>query len=136
MDGDAMRTGLNADLGYSETDRAEVTRRLGEVALLVAQHGHDVVVASISPSAAARGAVRKRHEEAGVQFCEVFLDVPLEECERRDPKGLYAAARRGDVQDFTGVSSPYEPPEAPDVILKVGVGSEEAAAEIAKRLRG
>jgi bifunctional enzyme CysN/CysC len=135
LDGDAMRAGLNSDLGYSEADRAEVTRRLGEVALLITGSGHDAVVASISPSAAARASVRKRHEENAVTFCEVYLDVPVEECERRDPKGLYAAARRGEVQQMTGVSSPYEAPTAAEVVVKVGVSPGEAADEIRRRVR-
>ena len=136
LDGDAMRAGLNADLGYSTSDRAEVTRRLGEVALLVAHHGHDVIVASISPSTHARAAVQSRHEELGIRFLEVFLDVPVEECERRDPKGLYARARRGEVAEFTGVSSPYEPPVNADVVVGVGTSPEQAAQEIIRAITG
>ena len=134
LDGDAMRTGLNADLGYSEADRIEVTRRLGEVALLVAKNGRDVVVASISPSGAARAAVRARHVQLDVPFLEVFLDIDVEECERRDPKGLYARARRGEVSDFTGVSSHYEPPQSPDVVVALGVTPEAASRMVCVRL--
>lgn len=134
LDGDAMRAGLNADLGYSDQDRAEVTRRLGEVALLAANQGHIAVVAAISPLAAARATVRRRHDDSGVRFCEVYLDVPVEECERRDPKGLYARARTGEVADFTGVSSPYERPDSPDVVIALGVSPREAARLVRERV--
>ena len=134
LDGDVVRRGLNADLGYSDEDRGEVTRRLGEVALLAACQGHDVIVAAISPSASGRAEVRRRHAEAGIGFFEVFLDTPIEECERRDPKGLYAAARRGDVKQFTGVSSPYERPQRADFVVPTAYPPEQAASDIRQRL--
>ena len=117
LDGDNLRHGLCADLGFSEGDRAENVRRAGEAALLLAEAGVVAVVSLISPFAAGRDAVRSRHDSAGVPFLEVFADTPLAECERRDPKGLYAKARSGEIADFTGVSSPYEPPPAPELHL-------------------
>jgi bifunctional enzyme CysN/CysC len=135
LDGDELRAGLNADLGFGEADRRENVRRAGEVALLLARSGTVVLASVISPYAAARAAVRARHEESGVPFFEVFVATPVEVCEARDPKGLYAAARRGELSRLTGVSDPYEPPEAPDLVL-VGSGREprECALELATAL--
>ena len=113
LDGDRLRTGLNSDLGFSPEDRAENIRRAGEVAALFADAGVIAIAAFISPYRAGRDAARRA---AGAQhFFEVFLDTPIEECERRDPKGLYRRARAGDLLDFTGVSAPYESPLDPDV---------------------
>ncbi len=131
LDGDMLRTGLNRDLGFSEEDRLENVRRVGEVAMLVADIGHVVLVTVISPFEAGRQAVRDRHREAGLGFVEVFVATPLEVCEERDPKGLYERARRGEVPRFTGISSPYEEPRDPDVVLKtVGRSPEECAREV------
>ncbi|MFM7686273.1 MAG: adenylyl-sulfate kinase [Actinomycetota bacterium] len=120
LDGDALRTGLNADLGFSRADRAENVRRVGEVAILFAKSGHVVLVPVISPYAADRDRVRGRHAEEGVRFLEVHLDVPLEVCEGRDPKGLYARVRAGEISGFTGVDDPYEPPDAPELRITPG----------------
>jgi bifunctional enzyme CysN/CysC len=115
LDGDNLRHGLNADLGFSEEDRAENVRRVGEVAKLLAEAGVVSIVSLVSPFKDAREKVRAVHEEAGIPFYEVFVDTPLEECERRDPKGLYAKARAGEITDLTGVGSPYEAPASPEL---------------------
>ena len=97
LDGDNLRHGLNADLGFSEEDRAENVRRVGEVAKILAEAGSVAVVSLVSPYRAERDRVRAIHKEAGIPFYEVFVDTSLEECERRDPKGLYAKARVGEI---------------------------------------
>ena len=117
LDGDNLRHGLNVDLGFSEADRHENVRRVGEVAALAAAAGVVVLVALISPFRAGRERARQAHRNIDVPFCEVFVDTPLAECERRDPKGLYARARAGQIADMTGLTSPYEAPEQPDVEL-------------------
>ncbi len=127
LDGDNLRHGLNSDLGFSVADRAEAVRRAGEVAALLADAGQVAVVALVSPDRAARDRVRAAHEAAGLRFVEVFVDTSLEACEGRDPKGLYARARAGEIRDFTGIDAAYEPPTDPELRL-VGVGSVEAAA--------
>ncbi|MGM0837190.1 MAG: adenylyl-sulfate kinase [Bacillota bacterium] len=115
LDGDNVRHGLNKDLGFSEKDRNENIRRIGEVAKLFVDSGKIVTTAFISPFRADREQVRKLFEEA--EFIEVFVDCPLEECEKRDPKQLYAKARRGEIKNFTGISSPYEAPEKPEITI-------------------
>jgi bifunctional enzyme CysN/CysC len=115
LDGDNLRHGLNVDLGFSEEDRAENVRRVGEVAKLLAESGVVAIVSLVSPFKDARDKVRVAHEAAGIPFHEVFVDTPLEECERRDPKGLYAKARAGEITDLTGVGSPYEAPANPEL---------------------
>ena len=115
LDGDIVRSGLCSDLGFSEDDRAENIRRIGEVARIMADAGLLVIVAFISPFRADRNRVR-----AGMptgRFTEVHVSTPLEICEQRDTKGLYAKARAGELSDFTGISSPYEAPESPEVCL-------------------
>jgi bifunctional enzyme CysN/CysC len=116
LDGDNLRHGLNADLGFSEEDRAENVRRVGEVAKLLAESGVIAIASLVSPYREARDKVRAAHEAAGIPFHEVFVDTPLEECERRDPKGLYAKARAGEIADLTGVGSPYEAPAEPELV--------------------
>jgi bifunctional enzyme CysN/CysC len=116
LDGDNLRHGLNSDLGFSETDRAENVRRVGEVARILAEAGTIAIVSLVSPYEAERDKVRAAHEEAGVPFFEVFVDTPLELCEERDPKGLYAKARAGEITNLTGVGAPYEAPARPDLI--------------------
>ena len=116
LDGDNLRHGLNADLGFSESDRAENVRRVGEVARILAEAGAVSIVSLVSPYSGERDKVRAAHEEAGIPFFEVYVDTPLEECERRDPKGLYAKARAGEITDLTGVGSPYEAPEDPELV--------------------
>lgn len=130
LDGDFLREGLNADLGYGEADRIENVRRLGEVALLFSRVGFLSIVSAISPYAKGRQEVRERHESNGVQFVEVHVATPLEVCEARDPKGLYARARRGEIPSFTGVSAPYEVPEAPDLALETIGSPHDAVLEV------
>lgn len=132
LDGDAMRQGLSRDLGFSPADRTENVRRIGEVARLMADAGLVAVVAAISPIARDRDAVRARHVDAGLPFFEVHVDTPLAACEARDPKGLYARARRGELPDFTGVDSPYERPPVPDVRVD-GEGRVEDAVRAVRR---
>ena len=130
LDGDDLREGLNADLGFSETDRAENVRRLGEVAILIARLGHLAIVSAISPYAASRRAVRERHLAMAVTFVEVYVATPLEVCEARDPKGHYAQARSGQLLSFTGVSDRYEPPESPELTLSTEGSPEQATLEV------
>lgn len=115
LDGDRLRGGLSSDLGFSPADRRENVRRAAEVAALMADAGLIVVVALISPYRADRDAARSRTRP--IPFFEVHMDAPLEECERRDSKGLYRRARAGEIAEFTGVTAPYEPPLAPDLRL-------------------
>jgi adenylyl-sulfate kinase len=115
LDGDNLRHGLCRDLGFSAEDRAENMRRVAHVARLLADAGAVAVVALVSPYATGRAQARQIHEEEDLPFIEVFVDTPLEECERRDPKGLYARARAGDLPGFTGIDDPYEPPLAPEL---------------------
>ncbi|MFJ8813065.1 adenylyl-sulfate kinase [Amycolatopsis thermoflava] len=118
LDGDNLRHGLNADLGFGAADRAENVRRVGEVARLFADAGVVAVASLISPYRADRDRVREVHERAGLPFLEVFVDTPLEVCEARDPKGMYAKARAGEIRGFTGVDDPYEAPVSPDLVLR------------------
>ena len=118
LDGDKLRQGLCRDLGFSDADRAENIRRVAEVARLMVDAGLVVLVSFISPFQAERDAARSLF--AAGEFLEVFVDTPLQECERRDTKGLYAKARRGELPHFTGISSRYDIPQAPDVRLLAG----------------
>ncbi|HTY33234.1 adenylyl-sulfate kinase [Mycobacterium sp.] len=127
LDGDNLRHGLNADLGFSMADRAENLRRLAHVAALLADSGQTVLVPAISPLAEHRELARKVHAEAGLEFFEVFCDTPLDDCEKRDPKGLYAKARAGEIANFTGIDSPYQQPEHPDLRLTPDRGVDEQA---------
>ena len=128
LDGDNLRHGLNADLGFSDEDRRENVRRVGEVARLLADAGVVALVPVISPFRDARRAVREAHEVARLRFLEVFVDTPIEECEKRDPKGLYAKARAGELTGFTGIDSPYEPPLDPDLVLRPEDGGPDVQA--------
>lgn len=127
LDGDNVRLGLNLDLGYSEADRIENIRRVAEVARLFVDAGLIVIVALISPYRAQREAARLRFDRC--EFLEIFVDAPLEECERRDPKGMYAKARRGELTNFTGVDSSYEAPLSPDVRLDTVAQSADECVE-------
>jgi len=128
LDGDNVRTGLNADLGFSEADRAENIRRVGEVSHLFAKAGMLVIASFISPYRADRDRVRAVDPEV---FHEIHIATDLEECERRDPKGLYKKARAGELPDFTGISAPYETPEEPELRLRTaGRTVDEAVAEL------
>ena len=115
LDGDNVRFGLNRDLGFSAEDRTENVRRIGEVCRLFQDAGLVVLSAFISPYRADRDAVRALHPEGS--FVEVFVDTPLDICEARDVKGLYARARTGEILEFSGISAPYEAPEAPDITV-------------------
>lgn len=130
LDGDNLRHGLNADLAFSMADRAENLRRLSHVATLLADCGHLVLVPAISPLAEHRALARKVHADAGIDFFEVFCDTPLQDCERRDPKGLYAKARAGEITHFTGIDSPYQRPKNPDLRLTPDRSIDEQAQEV------
>jgi adenylyl-sulfate kinase len=130
LDGDNLRHGLNADLGFSPSDRAENVRRVGAVALLLADAGLVVFVPVVSPYAADRAQVRASHEEIGVRFLEVHVDAPLEVCEERDPKGLYRKARAGTLPGMTGIDDPYEAPQHPDLRLQTAVISVDESVDI------
>ena len=127
LDGDNLRHGINGNLGFSHEDRAENVRRTAHVARLLADSGTISLVSLVSPYVADRDAAREIHEAIGLEFVEVFVDTPLEECERRDPKGLYAKARAGEISGMTGVDDPYEPPPSPDLV--VGPGDIDAAVD-------
>lgn len=128
LDGDNVRHGLNGDLGFSAEDRTENVRRNGEVARLMADAGLVVLVPVISPYRVDRDAVRSAHESAGIPFVEVHIATPIDVCEARDPKGLYARARAGDLPNFTGIDDPYEEPVDPDLRVDAGSMTPEAAA--------
>ena len=128
LDGDIIRTGLCQDLGFSSKDRTENIRRIGEVARIMANSGLCVIVSFISPFRVDRDRVRDAMLEGC--FIEVFVNAPLEVCEKRDTKGLYARAIRGEIADFTGISSPYEPPISPEVELNTDRLSVAEAVDI------
>ena len=134
LDGDNLRTGLNRDLGFSEGDRAESVRRTGELATLFADAGVITLVGLISPYRADRDAVRKRHEDQGIPFYEVFLDVPVDELKKRDPKGQYAKVESGELKHFTCIDDPYEEPLNPEVTLKTHELEIEESANILLRI--
>ncbi|MCJ1321740.1 Adenylyl-sulfate kinase [Xylographa vitiligo] len=137
LDGDNIRFGLNADLGFSPADRTENIRRIAEVAKLFADSCSVAITSFISPYRADRALARKLHEQAGLPFVEVWVDVSVAEAERRDPKGLYKKAREGVIKEFTGVSAPYEEPEAAEVVVRSGETSvEEAVVQIVGYLEG
>jgi adenylyl-sulfate kinase len=130
LDGDNLRHGLNGDLGFSAEDRAENVRRTAHAAALLAEAGVVALVALVSPYAADRATARAVHEAAGVPFVEVYVATPLAECERRDPKGLYARARAGDLPGLTGVGDVYEAPEAPELAIDGAEPIATAAARV------
>ncbi len=134
LDGDNVRHGLSRDLGFTDRDRVENIRRVAEVAKLMVDAGLIVIVSFISPFRSERRMARELMEEG--EFLEIFVDAPLEVCEARDPKGLYAKARRGDLANFTGIDSPYEPPENPDLrIDTTELSPDEAADEVLRALQ-
>lgn len=133
LDGDNVRHGLNRDLGFSPEDRTENIRRIGEVAKLFAEFGSIVITAFISPYREDRDAVRGLM--AADDFFEVYTECELVECESRDPKGLYKKARAGQIPEFTGVSAPYEAPEAPELVVRTDRGSiEECVGQLVRFL--
>ncbi|KAK2054838.1 adenylylsulfate kinase [Colletotrichum caudatum] len=138
LDGDNVRFGLNKDLGFSEKDRNENIRRIAEVAKLFADSSTVAITSFISPYRADRQLARELHTQAGqnnddpTPFIEIFVDVPLEVAEQRDPKGLYKKARAGEIKDFTGISAPYEEPLNPEIVIRTDRSSvEECVAQIA-----
>jgi bifunctional enzyme CysN/CysC len=134
LDGDNVRHGLNRDLGFTDADRVENIRRVGEVAKLFVDAGAIVLCSFISPFRAERRMVREL--VSAEEFVEVYVDTPLEECIRRDPKGLYARAMEGKIKNFTGIDSPYEIPENAEIVVDPRQGTaEEAARRIVEALR-
>lgn len=117
LDGDNIRFGLNNNLGFSPEDRTENIRRVGEVAKLFADSGCITMASFISPYISDRAAARKAHEDSGLAFYEVYVNTSVEDCEKRDPKGLYKKARAGEIKGFTGIDAPYEAPENAELIL-------------------
>ena len=133
MDGDNVRQGLCGDLAFSEQDRNENIRRIGEVANLMVDAGLIVLTAFISPFKHNRQVVREMLKDG--EFIEVFIDTPISECEKRDPKGLYKKARAGEIKDFTGIDSPYEAPENAEITIRnINVSVEEAANHVIEYL--
>lgn len=130
LDGDNVRFGLNKDLGFSAADRTENIRRISEVALLFADSATVAVTSFISPYLSDRETARELHKKAGVEFIEVYVEVPLEEAERRDPKGLYKKAREGVIKEFTGVSAPYEEPVNAEITVRTDQLSVEQAVKV------
>jgi bifunctional enzyme CysN/CysC len=134
LDGDNVRHGLNKDLGFTDADRVENIRRVAEVSKLMVDAGLIVLVSFISPFRSERRLARELMQQG--EFLEVFVDTSIEEAEKRDPKGLYKKARRGELKNFTGIDSPYEPPEHPEIHLRTAlVSPEEAAEQILRTLR-
>jgi adenylyl-sulfate kinase len=131
LDGDNIRHGLNADLGFASEDRTENVRRIAEVARLMADAGLVVLVPVISPYRVDRERARAMHVAAGLAFVEVFVDTPLELCEARDPKGLYAKARAGQLVGMTGIDDPYEAPVAPELRLVPAPLADQVASVLA-----
>ena len=128
LDGDTLRHGLNAGLGFDAGGRAEAVRRAGESALLIAESGAVAIVSMVSPYRADRDAVRARHAKIGIAFIEVFVDAPLAVAESRDPKGLYKKARAGEILAFTGITDPYEAPTRPEVHVRTHESSAQDCA--------
>lgn len=127
LDGDNIRHGLNKDLGFSDSDRTENIRRIGEVSKLFVDSGQVVLTAFISPFLGDRQLVRGLLEED--EFIEIYVKCPLEECENRDPKGLYDKARKGLIPDFTGIHSPYEEPLQPEIVVNTSESSVDECVE-------
>ena len=135
LDGDNVRLGINKNLGFSEADRKENIRRIGEVAKLFGDAGTIALSSFISPYKADRDEVRELHKAAGLNFVEVFVDCSLDVAEKRDPKGLYKKARAGEIKNFTGIDDPYEPPHNPEIHLRTDVMTlEEEVATVIEYL--
>jgi adenylyl-sulfate kinase len=130
LDGDNLRHGLCGDLGFSRVDRAENVRRVAHVAHLLADAGVVALVSLVSPYASDRALARAMHASDGVLFLEVYVSTPLETCEQRDPKGLYARCRSGSLRGLTGIDDPYEVPEAPDLTVTATQSVDSAAAAV------
>jgi adenylyl-sulfate kinase len=136
LDGDNLRHGMCSDLGFSQGDRRANVERVGQLARLFADSGLVALVALVSPYAGCREKVRELHERDGLTFLEVYVNTPVEECARRDAKGLYARARGGELSDLTGVGAPYEPPRAPDVELTPEMDARAATIAVVDALGG
>ncbi len=134
LDGDNLRTGLNADLGFTREDRLENCRRVAEVARLVADAGMVAIVAVITPYEASRRHARAIHEAAGLPYVEVYMSAPAEVCAERDPKGLYRKVSAGTIGSFTGVDDPYEVPEQPDLALGADLDVEASVGRVLAEL--
>jgi len=129
LDGDNLRQGLNSDLGFSPEDRKENIRRAAEVGSLLAAIGQVALIALISPYETDRHAAREIAGAAGSEFCEVFVDAPLETCEQRDPKNLYRRARAGELREFTGIDAPYDLPTNPEIHLRTAQATVQECLE-------
>lgn len=134
LDGDRLRRGICADLGFTRADRDRNVKRVGDLARMIADAGMVAVVALVSPYETTRQAVRNQHDADGLPFVEVFVNTPLRLCTERDPKGMYAQASAGVLHHFTGVDDPYEPPLAPDVELNPELTVAEAVDTVLRRL--
>lgn len=134
LDGDNLRQGICSDLGFSRADRDRNVKRVGELARLLADSGTVAVVALVSPYETTRRVVRERHVADGLPFIEVFVNTPLDVCAERDPKGMYAQANAGQLDNFTGIDDPYEPPSCPDVELSPELSVDEAVATVMRAL--
>ena len=134
LDGDNLRSGINADLGFSREDRLENCRRVAEVARLFADASVVAIVAVISPYEESRELARRIHAEAGLPFVEIFMATPAEECAVRDPKGLYAKASAGSLDSFTGIDDPYEIPAHPDLAIEPTTSVEDAVTLVLEAL--
>ncbi len=134
LDGDNLRSGINADLGFSRQDRLENCRRVAEVARLFADASVVAIVAVISPYEESRELARRIHAEAGLPFVEIFMATPAEECAVRDPKGLYAKASAGSLDSFTGIDDPYEIPAHPDLAIEPTTSVEDAVTLVLEAL--
>ncbi|KAG9100213.1 Adenylyl-sulfate kinase [Ceratobasidium sp. 392] len=135
LDGDNVRFGLNKDLGFSEQDRNENIRRIGEVSKLFADAAAINITSFISPYRADRDLARELHKKGGLAFIEVYIDAPLSVVEARDPKGLYKKARAGEIKDFTGISAPYEAPENPEIHIRTDeLSVEESVKKVVEYL--
>lgn len=129
LDGDNVRLGINKNLGFSAEDRTENIRRIGEISKLFVDTGVIVLSSFVSPYRADRDLVRELHAQAGMDFIEVYVNVPLAEAEKRDPKGLYKKARAGEIKNFTGIDDPYEAPLSPELVLNSHEMSLEAEVD-------
>jgi adenylyl-sulfate kinase len=136
LDGDNLRLGMCSDLGFSRDDREANVDRVGQLARLFADSGTVALVALVSPYAVCRERVRAMHERDGLAFLEVYVNTPVEECARRDAKGLYARAREGGLRGLTGVDAPYEPPAAAELELTPEMGGDAATAAVLDALAG
>jgi adenylyl-sulfate kinase len=134
LDGDDLRRGICADLGFSRADRDRNVQRVGELARLLADAGTVAVVALVSPYEAPRHEVRRQHRADGLRFLEVFMNTPLDLCVERDPKGMYARATAGQLDNFTGIDDPYEPPRSADVELTPELSVTEAVDAVLRAL--